>query len=234
MSGILVVLDATHANISSLPANVACAGYVTGTPDIVWTTEDWNAHPGAIRIDQSPSGTVWDATADVDDYETGAVQLSELAPRAKLRIASFKNGTRPGQRSPLVYVSADNVSQVANALVNGGVNSGVGLFVANWDLTQAQAISDVTSASGPFPIEVVQYHNAGLFDMSIASAAWYNNVSSKTLPVSAGNGIQAGWRFCAKCSGLVHLTGPGICSGGGTHATNGSHSYTVTWDDASN
>jgi hypothetical protein len=225
--GITPVFDATHANIASLPAGQT-AGYVTGTPDIAWTNADFGAHPGAIRIDQSPSSGVWDATADVDDFETGAVELSELAPRAKLRRVAFENGTRPGQRSPLVYVSASNVHQVANALVNGGVTSGVGLWLADWNLTEPQAIADITAASGPFPIEGVQFFNAGSYDISVFNSAWLNTVSGKASPTYN----QFGWRFCNKCSSLVHATGPGICAGGGVHDMRESHNYSVSWNDS--
>lgn len=231
--GITVVYDATHANVSALPMNSQVAGYVTGSSDIAWTSSDFLVHPGAIRIDQSPSSSVWDATADVDDYESGAVALMELAPRAKLRMAAYRAGTRPGQRSPLVYMSASNVTAVVNALIAGGVSSGVGLWVANWNLTEPNAVLDVLSGSGPFPIRGVQFHNAGAFDMSVFDSDWLANVSGKAIhaPV-AGSGLQFGWRFCAKCSSLVHNTGPMKCAGGGTHELNESHNYGISWDDA--
>jgi hypothetical protein len=229
--GITVVFDATHANIGSLPPNGACAGYVTGSPDIAWTSADWNNHPGAIRIDQSPSSGVWDATADVDDFETGAVLVSELAPRAKLRKQAFANGTRPGQREPLVYASAVNVTNVANALVNGGVSSGVGLFVADWNLTDPEAIAMVVAGAGPFPIRGVQFHNAGTYDMSVFDTGWLSNVSGAVVQPSARSGVQYGWRFCSKCSALVHSTGPGMCAGGGVHNIGESHDYAVSWND---
>ena len=181
MSGIVVVYDATHANIASLPSGIQAAGYTTGSPDVAWTVGDFGAHPGAVHIDQSPASTAWDATADVDDFETGAVQLSELPVRAKLRMAAFKAGTRPGQRTPLVYVSQSNVSQVANALFNAGIDSGVGLWLANWNLTDIQAIADVTAAAGPYPIRGVQFHNAGPFDISVFDSAWLLNVSGGVL-----------------------------------------------------
>lgn len=184
MSGIAVVYDATHANIGSLPPGIQAAGYTTGTPDVAWNTSDFGNHPGAIRIDQSPASTVWDATADVDDFERGAVQLGELPVRAKLRMVAFKAGTRPGQRTPLVYVSQSNVSQVANALFNAGVDSGVGLWVANWNLTDVQGIADVTAASGPYPIRGVQIHNAGAFDISVFDVAWLANLSGGAAPVA--------------------------------------------------
>lgn len=233
MSGIIVVCDATHANITSLPVGQV-AGYVTGTPDIAWTPADWSAHPGAIRIDQTPAGTPWDATADVDDFETSAVSLTELAGRAKLRLAAFESGTRPGQRSPLVYASATNISAVANALVNGGIDSGIGLWVANWNMTDPEAVAAVSSASGPFPIRGVQFHNAGSYDMSVMDASWVNSVSGKTNVPMASAGNQSGWKFCAKCSSLVHFTGSGVCAGGGAHDVMRSHNYAVSWDDSLN
>lgn len=169
---ITVVYDATHDNISHLPANASYAGYATGSGGVGWTTEDFIKFPDAIRIDQSPAPGIWDSEADIDDFEKGAVEISELAPRAKVRQAAFKAGTRKGQRMPGVYASASNITAVANALIGGGVKSGVGLWVANWDLTEATAIQEVTEAAGPFPIIGVQFHNAGTFDISVFSTSW--------------------------------------------------------------
>ena len=190
--GFTILYDATHANTGSLPAGGMYAGYVTGSGDIPWNAEDWAKFPNAVRIDQTPASSPWDATADVDDMERGAVTLPELAPRAKLRIASFHNGTRPGQREPLVYASASNITPVANALIAGGVTSGVGLWVANWNLTEPEAVAEVLAASGPFPIRAVQYRNAGAFDMSVVDTGWLSTVSGKPAPPPApGTAIPA-------------------------------------------
>lgn len=180
--GINVVYDATHSNIGSLPKNASYAGYVTGSGGVPWTEGDFSKFPDAIRIDQTPANTKWDETADIDDYERGAVQLNELAPRAKARQASYKSGKRPGQRMPGVYMSASDVTHVVNALISGGVKSGVGLWVANWNLTKTDGIGDVLTASGPFPIIGVQFHNAGAYDISVMSVDWLTNRSGK--PVS--------------------------------------------------
>lgn len=181
-TGIDVVYDATHANIGHLPPHASYAGYVTGSGSVPWTAADFQRFPDAIRIDQTPASTQWDSKADVDDYERGTVTLNELAPRAKERLASFHSGARPGQRTPLVYASASNITDVANALVKGGVTSGVGLWVANWNLTQATSIGEVIAGSGPFPIVGVQFHNAGLFDISVFSIAWLTNRSGAIKP----------------------------------------------------
>lgn len=180
--GVNVVYDATHENIGSLPQNASYAGYVTGSPQIQWTPDDWKKYPDAVRIDQTPVGTPWDVTADGDDYESGAVALSELPNRAKLRIASFQNATRPGQRLPFIYMSANNVSAVVNELVNNNVKSGVGLWVANWNLSEPQAVADVIAASGPFPIIGVQFTNSGPYDISVFSVHYL--VTRSVKPVS--------------------------------------------------
>lgn len=178
---IVPAFDATHANISHLPANQQAGGYVTGSPDIKWTDADWKAHPNAIRIDQSPVLSIWDATADVDDYERGAVTLNELAPRAKERKDAFTKVSRIGQRMPAVYMSASNVTAVVNALVNGGVTNGVGLWVANWNLSESQAIAEVAAAAGPFPIIGIQYSNGQFFDFDVFSSSWLNTQSHKAI-----------------------------------------------------
>jgi hypothetical protein len=198
MTGIDIVYDATAPNVQHLPANASYAGYVTGGPEIAWTEADWQARPDAVRIDQTAVGSPWDATADVDDYENGAVTLDELGPRAKLRMASFKNAVRVGQRTPIVYASASNLTDVANALVRAGVDSGIGLWVAHWNVTEPAAIAKVLAASGPFPIVGFQFTNEGTFDISVFSQAWLTNRASRpvtgAVPVLAGivTFIQAG------------------------------------------
>jgi hypothetical protein len=181
-TGIDIVYDATHANIRKLPPHGSYAGYVTGSGSVPWTAADFARFPDAIRIDQTPASTQWDSKADVDDFERGTVTLGELAPRAKERLASFHSNARPGQRMPLVYASASDITNVVNALIKGGVTSGVGLWVANWNLTQTTSIGDVLAASGPFPIAGVQFHNAGAFDISVFSIAWLTNRSGAVKP----------------------------------------------------
>ncbi len=182
--GFTVVYDVTGSNFGHQPAgNVAL--YVTGSQGVPATAAQLAKHPEAVLIDQTPASGQWDNKADVDDYERGAVRLDELAGRAKARISSFNSAARPGQRSPAVYASASNISDVVNNLIKGGVKSGVGLWVANWSLSEPTAISEVINASGPFPIIGVQFHNAGLFDISVFSTTWLNNRSAVHKPVKA-------------------------------------------------
>lgn len=191
--GVVLGYDATHDNIRTLPANGQKAGYVTGSSDIVWTADDFAAHPGAIRIDQSPLPGVWDETADIDDYENGAVNLNELAGRAKARQNSFKNARRPGQREPGVYASADNVTPVVNALIAGGVNNGVGLWIAHFGISEPTAVAAVQNAAGPFPIIAFQYDNGPTFDFDVFSDHWVNNVSRTPIPPPVDWTANSGW-----------------------------------------
>ena len=173
--------DAIGANVGHLPAPDGphvYFGYATGTGDVPWTAEEWARYPGAVRIDQTPQGGPWDRLADVDDYETGAVELGELAPRARERLAAFRAGERPGQRAPAVYASESNLTAVCNALVAGGVASGVGLAVAHWGLTPAAATAMVANASGPFPVIACQYANGPEYDTWVVSLPWLSAVSA--------------------------------------------------------
>ena len=170
----VTVCDAIHANIGHLPKGQA-AGYSTGSGDVPWTAADWKAHAGAVRIDQDPAAS--DPTADILDVESGAATIADVAPWAEAAAAAYATGKRPGQRHPAIYMSLSNVTPVANALVAAGITSGPGLWVANWNLTAAEATALVVSGGGPFPIIGVQYRNAGTYDVSVFSASWLSDVS---------------------------------------------------------
>lgn len=173
------VYDATHAGIGSLPKGQA-AGYTTGSGSVPWTAADWRAHPGAVRICQDPGAT--DTTADVLDVESGAATVSDVARWAEAAAASFASGRRPGQRSPAIYLNLSNLTLAVNALVAGKIVSGVSLWLANWNLTEAEATSLVQLAGGPYPVIGVQYGNRGGYDVSVFSAAWLANVSGGMQP----------------------------------------------------
>jgi hypothetical protein len=176
--------DATSVNLDNVPKDGRIrALYTTGSNGVAATPAQFAANPGCLRIDQSPDNTALDETADFLDYEKSAATLADLAPWAKAAKANFKNGTRHGQRSPAIYASEDNLTAVANALVAGGVTSGVGLIVAGWGITLAQAEARVSVGTGPFPIVGWQYEDAGSYDIDVFSTPWLINVSKKVAPV---------------------------------------------------
>lgn len=180
--------DCTHDELPHLPyPNAQLAGYVTQvgtTAGIEWTAGDWSAHPNAVRIAQSPDLTVDENThADVLDYEAGAATLDDIVPWSHSALNSWRDGVRPGQRTPLIYASADNLTPIANRLVTAGlVNGEVGFWVAHWGVSQAQAIADVVNAGGNWPIHAFQFKSDGSFDSDVFSTAWLKNVSTKPVP----------------------------------------------------
>lgn len=185
-SGITLGADVLSCNLHLLPArSFAAVGlYVTqaggGSGYIAATDAQLTAYPDAVKIAQLPAGDPY--WADELDYEAGAATIPELVTWARGALQSFEQGTRPGQRSPLVYCSASNVHVVANALVDGGIKSGIGLHLANWGLTEPQAAADVIARSGPFPIAAVQYADPGDWDLDLWATAWLTSRSGKPKP----------------------------------------------------
>ena len=176
--------DVTGASLSSLPPGFSVvAGYSTGSDGVPWSAEQWAEHPAAIRIDQSPEDTALDETADVLDYERGAATLADIAPWALAARAAWAKVTRPGQRHPAIYASADNLTAVCNALAAAKV-TGVGLFVADWNDTKEAAVAALAASSGPYPVVGVQYANEGLYDLDVFLASWVNARSAKTSPAA--------------------------------------------------
>jgi hypothetical protein len=179
----VTVCDAIHANVSHLPKGPA-AGYSTGTGIVPWTAADWKNHPGAVRICQNPAAS--DTTADILDVEAGAATIGRCAPWAVAAVASYATGKRPGQRLPAIYMSLSAVTPVVNALIAGGITEGPGLWIANWNLTAAEAAALIHASGGPFPVIGVQYRNAGTYDVSVFSKPWLDQVSGDPAVRPAG------------------------------------------------
>ena len=177
------VIDCTGANLAAVnpPAGVLMAGYITGSGAVPWTGAQFTAHPGAIRIDQSPVNTALDETADLLDVENGAATLADLPQWVHDAWYSFNTRKRPGQREPAIYSFQSNLTPIANTLVTAGITSGVNLFLSK-PMPRTEAEQLVTTASGPFPIVGVQYAFEPLLDVSLVSTAWLSNVSKKQLP----------------------------------------------------
>lgn len=177
MSVIIAARDATASNASAIPDGIQAEGYSTG-PGIEWTTAEWAAHKKpypAVRICQNDGLT--DDTADVADVESGAGTVDQVTDWAKKALVSYHMSHRPGQRRPAIYTSTDNVTPVVNKLIAGGVTSGIGLLVANWSDSQAEAIAKVSAGSGPFPVIGLQFKSLPDYDLDILSVAWLTNVS---------------------------------------------------------
>ena len=87
-----LMIDAIHANVGNIPAQtLKVGGYVTGTPDIKWTAQDWDRFPaaGTVRIDQSPQLAAYATNAgSVADIEAlaGTVGAFVTASESRLRL----------------------------------------------------------------------------------------------------------------------------------------------------
>src|ERR1700751_3157864 len=96
-----LMADAIHDNVSYIPSGMPMvAGYVTGSPDIVWTSADWMHFPGKIHvtIDQGFTGAP-QYDADVIDVETGAYSVAHVT-------GWMNNATAP---RPTLYVNRSNL-----------------------------------------------------------------------------------------------------------------------------
>jgi hypothetical protein len=170
--------DAAHANVGFLPAGQAM-GYATGSPWVCWTGADWKARPGALRVDQDPDAR--DPTADVLDVESGAATPADAPGWHRRATADFESAARPGQRRPAGYASLDSITSLVNAFIAGGVTS-AGLIIADYSLTEAEAVALVANASGPFPVVGAQWRDAGAYDCDVFSVPWLEAVSGKPSP----------------------------------------------------
>lgn len=210
--------DATGANFSvlaSFPAGTQFAGYATGEDGVAWTAAQFARYPGTVVIDQDPAASGY--TADVLDVENGTAAIGECALWAQKALFAFAYAQRPGQRSPAIYCSRDNATAVVNALIAGGITSGVGLWIADWDYSQPDAIAAVAASSGPFPVVGMQYSDQGAggkCDLDVFLTSWLQDVSKEPVTPSVPPGQwldPATWQW-AECAilgtgldGKLHL-----------------------------
>lgn len=227
---LVTVYDCMGANLDkiTIPPQVKMAGYITGSDGVPWTAKQFAQFPDAIRIDQAPVNTPASKLADAFDIEAGAMTLADLPDAIHGAAANFRDGARPGQRSPVTYQARSNVTPVVNTLVNAGITSGVGLWIAE-ETSFDEAANEVMHASGPFPVIGRQYQFNDLFDVSVFNAEWFNTVSGKTPVTHTIPGFQDQWKWCHKCEGIFY--GPNQaksrCPVGGTHDGTGSYNYEI-------
>jgi hypothetical protein len=186
MQGTLMI-DATHAFAGNIPASTPrVAGYVTGSPDIQWTAQDWDRFPkaGKASIDQSPAMAA---------YAAGSAMIADIEPLAGV-IATFvtacQERVRAGQ--PLCcYCSQSAVPQIGAALAGAQVPlANCWVWVANWDLSQAAANALLGTSIAGIKVVAVQWasptSNPGTavpgsaltlaeanLDLSVTRPAWF-------------------------------------------------------------
>ena len=192
------MIDAIHAYVTNVPAGTPkVAGYVTGTPDIVWTSADWARFPGSghVRIDQSPALAHWaSGAADVADMENGAASQGSVIAEALERKAK-------GWLS-FVYVAEGNFASLQAAVNAAGLEGHVQFWLANWNLNEAEAAAQLTgdvvaiqyASPSSNPDTVVpggtQTLSQANLDLSVTVPSWFQHIPVR--PATSGVVVTAG------------------------------------------
>jgi hypothetical protein len=136
------MVDCTHANVGKLVPYASTipkiAGYVTGTPDVIWTEDDWAAFPGSARV------RIWQgygAQLTPDKFDVLDVELDALTPEAVPVIVQERIAA--GIEWTTVYGSLDTFPQVETALASTGKR---GWFYGHVDCFVAAPLLSETAA----------------------------------------------------------------------------------------
>jgi hypothetical protein len=164
--------DVTSTFADLVPAELQVCLYVTGTPDIAATPEQLAARPDAVRIDQSPDITVLDTTADILDVERYAGTDAEAPQWLSDARDDYARATRPGQRNPGFYRDLAGRDSLADALEAAGIQSGVPLWLAWWNIGLDAAAKLLDTTYRCFHIVGVQYLNGPDWDWDVFTPAW--------------------------------------------------------------
>ena len=148
------MIDAIHANVGNIPVSTPkVGGYVTGTPDIKWTSQDWARfpHAGTVRIDQSPSLSAYAANeGSVADIEAlaGTVGSFVTASEARMRL----------RRLLWCYATQSTVQEIAVALKEAGIPlDKCGAWLADWNMSEAEANAALGTSMSGIRIVAVQW-----------------------------------------------------------------------------
>jgi hypothetical protein len=210
-----VMIDATHDGLSAaLPAiNTLTKGdivalYDTGSPGIVATPSDLkeiNAFLEVVLIDQGFTGSP-NLKANVRDVETGAWLMAKAV-----------NKTGWNVPRPTLYIgSPDTQQQAFNAGWRGDV----------W-LVMPSSVAPTAPPAVPEGMNVVavqwNFSNPNYDESVVFDSTWPEAKVPDPTP-----GVQTGWLYCNKCSGLFWPHGDNHCPAGGEHDGTGSYTYSLT------
>lgn len=186
------------------------AGYVTGTPDILWTAADWAEFPGLpqVTIDQGYTGSPV-PSAIVRDVEEGAwtaanaVNMSDWTPVR-----------------PTIYCDQSDLTGVLAA----GWQGDLWLAIPGWVTGQA-----LPTAPGCTVVAVQNQPDAGngAYDLSVVLDPYWPLEAD----MAGATTLQAiGW--CHKCDCMVGIPAAGStpCAAGGNHDLSQSYTYWVGTD----
>ena len=151
--------DTIHDNVNNLNPNgpfTHIAGYTSGTPDIVWTVNDWNRFPRQhhIRIEQGYGGftpNMFDY--DVLDLERGAWTPQAAADEVERRVLAGFTWTTLYASDADLATTAELIKAKGEHIWIGHVDCGL----ANWNLNQVEASALVGTFVHGMTCRYVQY-----------------------------------------------------------------------------
>jgi hypothetical protein len=162
-AAVVTMFDTIHEFASIIPADAPkVAGYVTGSPGVRWTAEDWVRFSGVkVGINQMPGSDP--LLGDVFDVEPGAWTPAKAVQASRERWARGLDVT--------LYCSQTDATELVNACMEAGVTSG-NLWVANWFLSEAEATDMVVHRHRPWPIQAVQWAGEAPYSLSVTAPGW--------------------------------------------------------------
>lgn len=204
--------DAIHDQVPQLAAVSGLqvvGGYVTGSPDIVWTPADWlrfRALP-RVEIDQGFTGAP-QYGATVQDVETGAWGPGDV-PNWQAHCTAPR---------PTVYCNRSTLP----AVLATGWRGNLWLAIPGWVIGQ-----QLPAAPG---CTIVAVQN----QLDVANAYDLSQVLDPTWPLEAEMPtaqLQDGWSWCPKCQGLFYQPNVAlsVCPAGGNHGTGTSNDYSLLY-----
>jgi hypothetical protein len=138
MSNFVTMVDTLGGHVDRIPRDYwsqrRVAGYTTqaGPADgIAWTDAQFGLFPHVVRIDQA-NNTGMARNARVKDVESRAGTIADAVTIAKARHSAGLPFT--------IYIQDSNLAACRTAMTTAGVpNHYVTYWVANWNLTEAEA-----------------------------------------------------------------------------------------------
>lgn len=190
--------DATHDNVAALAAIRSSlqlvAGYVTGTPDIQWTTADWAQFPGIPRvtIDQGAAGSpIAVATVrDVEQLEDGSGWTWEPA-------AAVDTTDWTADR-PTIYCDQDDLAEILDA----GWRRDLWVAIVGWEPGQpypAIVQQAISLGCNLVAVQNQQDLGGGAYDLSVILDPTWPNKGDHMLyliEIPQGDYLLSGGRMC--------------------------------------
>lgn len=149
----VLMIDTIGVDALNIPVTTPkVAGYSTGTGGVPWNAGEWNRfpHSGHIAIRQNMFAySPWDA--DVLDVEHGACTPADAVKWTADRYHGRKWNS-------CVYIDKADVAALCNQLAQNGVpKQFVQLWIADWDLNEANAAMMLGTQVDGYEIVAIQW-----------------------------------------------------------------------------